>query len=104
MAEGQLDVVATGRHFIDSAALFVAFFAIAGEDDAIAGADGSPGRNDDTPAANCFYIAHQYAALGRASPGHEHLVIASAEPTRGEAARKREFHFGDVLLGKIRRT
>ena len=105
VAEGEFDVAAAAwRDFVDAAALFVAFLAVAGEHDAVAGCHGSPSRNDDASAANRFHFAHQHAALGGAQAGHEHLVIAAAEPARREAAREGELHFGDVLLGEVRRA
>jgi len=58
VTEGKLDFAAAAwRDCVDATALFVAFRAIAGEDDSIAGRDRSLGRDHDTPAANRFYLA-----------------------------------------------
>src|SRR5688572_6183113 len=52
-AEGKFDVAAAAwRNRVDAAALFVAFFAVAGKHNAVARRHGLPGSNDDTPAAN----------------------------------------------------
>ncbi len=44
------------------------------------------------PPRTVAHVAQQHAALRRAQPGHEHLVIAAAEPAGREAARERQLH------------
>ena len=89
-------------HFVDAAALLLAVLAIAGEDDAVARRDGTAAASISTRRPRtAFTSPKQHAALGRAEAGHEHLVIAAAEPAGREAARERQLHLLDVVVGEV---
>ena len=100
-AEGEFDELAAIGDFVNAAALFLVVFAVACEDDAIARGHFADGVDHHVLAANLHDFAEQHAALRGTCGRHEHLVIATVEPTRRKAARERKFHLANILVGEI---
>ena len=98
--DGAVQLLPVAGDVEHAAALFVIVGSIAIKDDSIARRNRRGQLNADSRPVHEFHFAQEDAALCGTQAGHQHLVVAAAEPAGRKASRKRQLHFPHVLLGQ----